>query len=41
LRAPKAFNGRNVAPGKKTRSSKKWSSGFIVTRRKNKAEKKN
>jgi large subunit ribosomal protein L2 len=41
LKAPKAFNGRNVAPGKKTRSSKKWSSGFIVTRRKNKAEKKN
>lgn len=41
LKAPKAFNGRNVAPGKKTRSTKKWSTSFIVTRRKNKAEKKN
>lgn len=41
LKSPKAFNGRVVAPGKKTRSAKKWSSWFIVTRRKNKAEKKN
>lgn len=31
LKAPKAFNGRKVAPGIKTRKSKKWSSKFIVT----------
>lgn len=31
---PKAFNGRHVAPGIKTRKSKKRSDKFIVTRRK-------
>lgn len=33
LKYPKAFNGRIVAPGMKTRDSKKWSSKFIVSRR--------
>jgi large subunit ribosomal protein L2 len=41
LKSPKAFNGRVVAPGKKTRSKKKWSTWFIVTRKKNKSEKNN
>ncbi len=31
---PKAFNGRPVPPGKKTRKKKKWSDKFIVSRRK-------
>ena len=29
----KAFNGRRVAPGIKTRHAKKWSNKFIVSRR--------
>lgn len=33
LRYPKAFNGRVVAPGKKTREKKKWSNTMIVKRR--------
>lgn len=33
LRYPKAFNGRPVPAGKKTRSSKKWSTKFIVSKR--------
>lgn len=33
LRYPKAFNGRPVPPGKKTRAKKKWSDKFIVSRR--------
>ena len=33
LRYPKAFNGRVVAPGKKTREKKKWSNSMIVSRR--------
>jgi large subunit ribosomal protein L2 len=33
LKYPKAFNGRIVAPGMKTRSAKKWSSKFIVSKR--------
>ena len=33
LRFPKSFNGRPVPAGKKTRSSKKWSSKFIVSKR--------
>jgi len=31
---PKAFNGRWVSPGKKTRKKKKWSDRFIVQKRK-------
>lgn len=33
LKYPKAFNGRVVAPGKKTREKKKWSNSMIVERR--------
>lgn len=33
LKYPKAFNGRVVAPGKKTREKKKWSNSMIVKRR--------
>lgn len=33
LKYPKAFNGRVVAPGKKTRAKKKWSTKMIITRR--------
>ncbi len=33
LKYPKAFNGRIVAPGKKTRDKKKWSNSMIVKRR--------
>lgn len=33
LKYPKAFNGRIVAPGKKTRLKKKWSTKFIISRR--------
>lgn len=33
LRYPKAFNGRVVAPGKKTREKKKWSNSMILNRR--------
>lgn len=33
LKYPKAFNGRIVAPGKKTREKKKWSNSMIVKRR--------
>lgn len=33
LKFPKAFNGRPVPAGKKTRKSKKWSTKFIVSRR--------
>jgi large subunit ribosomal protein L2 len=33
LKYPKAFNGRIVAPGKKTRAKKKWSNVMIVKRR--------
>jgi ribosomal protein L2 len=33
LKYPKAFNGRIVAPGMKTRKNSKWSSKFIVSRR--------
>jgi hypothetical protein len=33
LKYPKAFNGRVVAPGKKTRAKKKRSNTMIVKRR--------
>lgn len=33
LRFPKSHTGKPVPPGKKTRSSKKWSSKFIVSKR--------
>ena len=33
MKYPKAFNGRIVAPWKKTRSKKKWSDKFIISRR--------
>lgn len=33
LRFPKTFSGRPVPAGKKTRSSKKWSNKFIVSKR--------
>lgn len=36
LKYPKAFNGRVVAPGKKTREKKKWSNSMIVKRRNSK-----
>lgn len=36
MKYPKASNGRIVAPGIKTRKKKKWSTKFIVTKRKKK-----
>jgi ribosomal protein L2 len=37
LKHKKAFNGRIVDPGIKTRKSKKWSTKFIVSRRNEKS----
>lgn len=34
MKYPKSFNGRIVAPGKRTRKKKKWSDKFIISRRK-------
>lgn len=36
MKYPKAYNGRVVAPGIKTRDKKKWSTKMIVSRRKKK-----